>query len=237
MNLVLRSRASVLGALAAALALSACAAKHDTQNFTVGSVPASYKERHAIHIKERERTLDIPVGSETRALSGGVRAQIEGFAQTYAAQPNGPMRILLPSGSGNAHTASAVGADIVEALAEGGVPQHVVEIMHYDASRHGNAAPIRLSYHQVTAGLQHECGKWNRDLTDHAANRNYGNFGCATQKNLAAMVANPSDLLAPRGTTPVDAAHRARAIDAYRKGNSPNSNSALNPVAGEFNPN
>ena len=233
----LRRRAPLVGTLAAALLASACAAKHDEQNFTVGSVPSFHKERHAIQIKEREQTLDIPVGSDAHSLSAGVRSQIRGFAQTYAAQPNGPMRILLPSGSGNAHVASAIGADIVEALADGGVESRVVEIMHYDASRHGPAAPIRLSYHQIKAGLAHECGQWRRDLTDHAANGNYGNFGCATQQNVAAMVANPADLLAPRGSTPVDAAHRARAIDAYRKGNSPNSNNNLNPVPGEFSPN
>ena len=216
---------------ATVLAVSACAQKHSTSNFTVGSVPDDYRARHAITIAEAEQTLDIPIGSDARGLSVGTRSQIQGFAARYAAQPNGAMRVLLPSGSSNAGVASNVGADIVEALSRGGVAPNSVQIMHYDASRHGPAAPIRLSFHRVSAGVEGKCGEWKRDLTDHATNRNYHNFGCATQKNLAAIVANPSDLLAPRGTTTVDAQRRARAIEDYRAGQAP----APQPgIAGEF---
>ena len=46
-------------------------------------------------------------------------------------------------------------------------------------------------------------------------NRNYYNFGCATQQNLAAMVANPLDLLYPRGMTPPDATRRVGVVGNY----------------------
>jgi pilus assembly protein CpaD len=49
----------------------------------------------------------------------------------------------------------------------------------------------------------------------------YWNFGCATQRNLAAMVANPSDLVQPRGETPAYSARRSVALEKYRKGESP----------------
>ncbi len=35
-------------------------------------------------------------------------------------------------------------------------------------------------------------------MIDTESNRNYANFGCATQNNLAQMIANPADLLGPR---------------------------------------
>jgi pilus assembly protein CpaD len=47
-------------------------------------------------------------------------------------------------------------------------------------------------------------------------NKNYKNFGCAYQNNLAAMVANPMDLLGPRQTGPIDAADRDKVISDYR---------------------
>ena len=52
-------------------------------------------------------------------------------------------------------------------------------------------------------------------------NRPSWNHGCATQKNLAAMVANPEDLIQPRPETPPLAARRATAMDKYRKGEDP----------------
>jgi pilus assembly protein CpaD len=58
-------------------------------------------------------------------------------------------------------------------------------------------------------------------------NRNYfenqpdWNLGCASQRNLAAMVANPSDLVQPRGETPAYAMRRTTVIEKYREGQSP----------------
>ena len=203
----------------AALALSALAGCEGTSkhHFEVSHQPSSYKQAHPITIGEREKTLDIPVGRSGTQLPRASRQAVTGFAQNYARNPSSAMRVMMPTGSPNAHVASALGADILEALSNGGVEPDRVEIMHYDASRHGNTAPIRLSFHAVTADV-HECGKWDADLSRQTDNRNYTNFGCATQKNLATMVANPADLLGPRGTTPIDGENRANKIQEYRTG-------------------
>ena len=52
-------------------------------------------------------------------------------------------------------------------------------------------------------------------------NREYYNLGCATQRNLAAMVDNPADLIQPRGEGPAYSARRSVALDKYRKGENP----------------
>jgi pilus assembly protein CpaD len=44
------------------------------------------------------------------------------------------------------------------------------------------------------------------------------NFGCATQNNLAAMVADPADLVMPRTMTASDAQRRGTVFEKYRKG-------------------
>jgi pilus assembly protein CpaD len=49
-------------------------------------------------------------------------------------------------------------------------------------------------------------------------NRPYFNLGCATQRNLAAMIDNPADLEQPRAETPAYTARRDIAFDRYRKG-------------------
>ena len=38
-----------------------------------------------------------------------------------------------------------------------------------------------------------------RSIPSYNENRPYWNLGCANQRNLAAMVANPADLVQPRG--------------------------------------
>ena len=44
------------------------------------------------------------------------------------------------------------------------------------------------------------------------------NIGCANQRNLAAMIANPADLLGPRTATPRAGERRDVIWDKYQKG-------------------
>lgn len=62
------------------------------------------------------------------------------------------------------------------------------------------------------------CGAWPKDLTRTAQNDQYENFGCFQQNNIAAMVANPQDLVRPRAQTPSDPMRRSKVIDQYRNG-------------------
>lgn len=212
-------------ALAALIALAGCES-HSKHFFEAGTKPHNYRQNHPIVIGEREQTLDVPVGASVSGLTLAAKEAITGFAQDYARNPSGPMRVMMPTGSPNAHVASALGSDIMEALSEGGIDPSKVHVMHYDASRHGRAAPVRLSYQGITADVK-ECGKWDEDLAHSRENRNYTNFGCANQKNLAAIVSNPADLLAPRGQSSIDGANRARKLDAYQRGQSPNSSTSI----------
>jgi type IV pilus biogenesis protein CpaD/CtpE len=63
-----------------------------------------------------------------------------------------------------------------------------------------------------------QCGAWPKDLSDLPDNAPYENYGCAQQNNIAAMVANPQDLVTPRRETPADAMRRIKAMDNYRAG-------------------
>ncbi|MEM1317919.1 MAG: CpaD family pilus assembly lipoprotein, partial [Pseudomonadota bacterium] len=75
-----------------------------------------------------------------------------------------------------------------------------------------------VSYHTVQASVE-RCGKWPEDLAgSNLDNRNWHNFGCANQNNMAAQIANPSDLVAPRGMTQADAERRNNVIEDYREG-------------------
>ena len=65
---------------------------------------------------------------------------------------------------------------------------------------------------------------------DNPENRNYQNFGCATQSNLAAIVANPSDLLGPRGESEIDATRRDQVITDWRENASRRLPSLLTPA-------
>jgi pilus assembly protein CpaD len=60
----------------------------------------------------------------------------------------------------------------------------------------------------------------NDDIKITARNDAPRNFGCATQHNVAAMVADPRDLLTPETGGQSDAQRRLTVLDKYRKGES-----------------
>jgi pilus assembly protein CpaD len=61
------------------------------------------------------------------------------------------------------------------------------------------------------------CPDWTRKSQPEFNSNNMSNFGCATNANLAAMIADPQDLLQGRSAGPVsDAATGGKAIKTYR---------------------
>jgi pilus assembly protein CpaD len=109
-------------------------------------------------------------------------------------------------------------------FAASGVPRNAVLVRGYRSSSTAPAS-IKLSYSRLTAHAG-PCDRWPEDLGVSAGSRDwtnqpYWNLGCATQRNLASMVANPADLVQPRGDAPADATRRAIALGNYRLGKNP----------------
>ncbi len=202
-----RSALAVVGCLIVA----GCQQQSQTQMLAAHD----YRLAHPIVVTEEPETLDLPIGRNTRSLYGPVEGTISAFASESRQKGNGSVEILVPSGGANEAAVHAVTPDIRQALRRGGSR---VSTRTYAVQDPSADAPIRLSYDRLkaTAG---NCGSWPTSIGGgFGENRNYENFGCASQSNLAAMVDNPSDLLHPRASTPADQMRRAVVIENYRKG-------------------
>ncbi|WP_083198114.1 CpaD family pilus assembly protein [Pararhizobium polonicum] len=199
--------------LVAGTSLAGCA---NRDGMSTGALPDDYRTRHPIVIAEAEHAIDVPVASSDRHLTKGARDVIRGFASAYNDSATGTIQILVPSGSANAQAASMLRKEIRGVLVGTGIPATRLVEVSYQASPQGDAAPIRLTYTAVTATTA-PCGNWPKDLVSNTVeNRNYENFGCASQANLAAQVANPMDLIGPRAMSPIDAVRRGQVIKDYR---------------------
>jgi pilus assembly protein CpaD len=102
-----------------------------------------------------------------------------------------------------------------------GVPQGAVYVRRFKPPLTGLVS-IRINYSKLVAQAG-PCGLWPDDLGPAAGrkymeNREYWNFGCATQRNLAAEVVNPTDLVQPRVEQPAYEPRRAVVLDKYTKG-------------------
>lgn len=197
------------------VSLAGCAADMDSKTF--GLADNDYRLRHPIVVSEQEQHLDLPVGHHNTKMTYATGQIIAGFVQNYKNSSAAQMLILHPTGSGNAGAAQRYANDVAAHLQKSGVPHQELAIATYDASGYGDQAPIRLVYSAIAASTG-PCGQWPEDLVFRTEkNTNYYNFGCATQSNLAAQIANPTDLIAPRAVAPIDATRRTNAIATYRE--------------------
>ncbi len=203
-------------------ALLICGCNTDQpQIAAVPDVPTDYRLRHPITISEADHALEIFVGSNRGELSATQRAEVLAFAQTWKREATGGVVVDLPVGTANQRAAVEVMPAIHSILAASGVPADGIVVRGYHPAGR-NLATIHITYPKLTARAG-PCGLWPQDIgptmnRDHFENQPPWNFGCASQRNLAAMVDNPADLVQPRGETPVDPRRRTAVMGAYEGG-------------------
>jgi pilus assembly protein CpaD len=199
----------------AALALLAGCAMGPRDSVVVGSIPDDYRTNHPIVIAEKDQVIDLPVAAADRGMTAGQRVSLEGFFSDYDRSAAPPVSILVPVGAANDVAASHAGNDFASLAKANGVPESRILISSYQAPTPEISAPVRVAYTAMKAQTG-KCGRWPEDITNTVENKHYANFGCSYQNNLAAQIANPSDLLGPRKQTPIDAERRSIVIDDYR---------------------
>ena len=209
-----RRTASRLALVAlAAVALGACRADHAGPQ-VAGWTLVDPAERHPILVSEQPVTMSLPVHRGSYGLSNASRRRVAHFLHKFRAIDSGNSRLVIaaPSGRANEVAAMQVVGEVREMISEAGFPADVVRV-----EPNPGASDVRLSYLRVVAKAP-ECGMWPDNLERQPDNLNYANFGCATQRNFAAMVSNPADLIGPRTETPRPANRRDYQWKLYTEG-------------------
>ena len=214
----------LFGALAGLSAtLGACT--YTGAEVVTASVPNDYRQRHPIAVQEANSSIVVFVAHGRGGLSAPQRADVMGLARTWVREGTGAIVVDVPVDTPNTRAAASTVREIQATLAAGGVPPRGIKLQRYHPDDPRTLATIRLSYPRISA-VAGPCGLWPEDLgpsilnSGYSENRPYHNFGCATQRNLAAMIDNPADLEQPRSETAAYTARRTEAFEKYRKGNS-----------------
>ncbi len=196
----------------AALSLSACGDRSP-------AVPVEYLDRtlldrHQIDVIETAETVEIVLDQNASELSLADKHLVRRFVHAYKDRGHGDLVMLLPEGTPNQQFAVGALAEIREIAFAGGV--------NYDAmaggSKFGTYPSIILSFRAYEA-LRPDCkGFGEVDVANLRTNADLPNLGCSVRTNLAAMIADPADLLGLREIGPPDTIRRQATFDAYREG-------------------
>ena len=199
--------------------LGAC----NTTEIVTQTVPTDYRQRHPIAVQEGKKSIVIFVGKARGGLSAAQHSDVAGIARDWWHEGTGSVVVDVPVDTANSRAAAATYQEIRSVLTSGGVPSRAIVQHPYRPEDPGLLPTIRVSYSKIAA-VAGPCGLWPEDVgpsildPGYSENRPYFNLGCASQRNLAAMIDNPADLEQPRAETPSYTARRNIAFDRYRKG-------------------
>lgn len=215
-----RTALRLLAAAGLAALLGGCYQTREVQS----AYPYDYRLRHPITLKEGEHSIEVFLGRNRGGLTPSQRADVLSFAQVWRREATGGIIVDVPRGGPNDYAAADSMREINSILAASGVPRHAIFARPYRPADAGFAS-IKISYAKVVAKAG-PCGQWPKNLgpgqdSSYMENQPYWNLGCATQRNFAAMVDNPADLVQPRGESSAYTARRSVAIDKFRKGDDP----------------
>jgi len=166
---------------------------------------------HPITVEPRYEAIKLPFSAPAAGLLPDDTAKFSAFVADYLEHGDGAISITAPSGPSSG---AAIGY-FAERLASLGVPRGRIMVGSRD-SANGDTR-VEIGYIGYSAHTD-PCGDWSTSVADTASNLSTPNFGCAVQHNIAAMVSDPRDLVAPRATDPSDASRRATVLGKYEKG-------------------
>lgn len=177
--------------LLCALGLAACEANMPDYD---------YAENHPIKVETRTALLILEPGPGGRVKAADAPA-IDEFARDFGNRAAGSIEIRVGAISATDPLATTFANDVSQVLVSHGIPATALRLSYAtdpEAAKFGRA----VMEYPIYVALADECGSW-KDRPEFApVNETTYNFGCSMQRNFAAMVVNPRDLVdaaAPTG--------------------------------------
>jgi pilus assembly protein CpaD len=192
--------------LASILVAGSCSVTND-------DVPLSLDgaRNHPIAVEPSFRDLKMQFLGGADGISMDDAVKFDAFLADYRLHGNGSLGISVPNGAASRAAIAYFG----ERAAATGISRDKILVTTRDAA---NGDPrVDVSYIAYTARTQ-ACGDWSENEAITFDNRTPKNFGCSVQQNIAAMVADPRDLLGPGAIGPLDTQRRTNVMDHYEKG-------------------
>lgn len=178
-------------AMLSALSLAACEANMPDYDYTAN---------HPIKVETRTALLILEPGPGGRVKAADA-PEIEEFARDFGNRAAGGIQIRVGANSANDALAMAFANDVIQVLISRGIPASAIQLsyaMEAESAKFGRA----VMEYPIYVALADECGTWKDRPEFTPVNETTYNFGCATQRNIAAMMVNPRDLVdatAPSG--------------------------------------
>lgn len=192
--------------LGAVLVAGSCAQAPDTTHLSLDGLA-----NHPIAVEPSYQSMKLYYSPADSGIQPAEQAKFTSFVANYEAHGNGVIAVNAPTGVNS----QAMLGFFAQRINEMGVSKDRILVATHDAPDGDMRVEINYVTYQARAD---RCGDWSEDLAVTISNETPRNFGCSVQHNIAAQIADPRDLLAPRDMEASDGARRAGIITNYEAG-------------------
>lgn len=176
------------------------------------------EKTYPITVEPQVATLVVRVDEGMQNLARGEDVRVQAFVEQWKSRGQGILNAAAPTGTPNQAAAGAALAQLKKVLAASGVEMNAVQYTSYRPASGDTEAPITLSFVTYVANAADCGGDWSENLAFTPRNLPWPEFGCSTQHNFAAIVADPRDLIEPRTIDSTDSLRRSTVLEKYRAG-------------------
>ncbi len=197
------------------LVLAACT----TAEMRIGGQPVysdDYKLRYPLRVESIRATLSLLGAEGAERLTPGELRRIDDFVAAYMAERRGQLMISVPGAAAGDARVLGRAKQIADRARRQGLPAAQV-ILRVATDEQEAKAPVVVSYEKLVMRIP-DCGDWSKESSHDVTNTVVSNFGCATQRAVGLMIADPGDLLRPRTAGLRDTARSNLVIQRYRAG-------------------
>lgn len=177
------------------------------------STPLDY---HQIDVRRQTEIIEIAMEPGFSQLRREEVSAMEAFVFAYRQRGHGPLMMIMPENAADQELVVESVRVARELAFRNGVAWENIQGRNYDA--HGQFAPLVLTFESYEAVAPDCLSLAAYDLSDITSNNEPAYFGCAIEHNIAAMLADPGDLLGQRQLDPRDARRVSLIMEAYRDG-------------------
>jgi pilus assembly protein CpaD len=211
-----------VAAIGCIMMAGSCAVSNDAASISSDGVV-----NHPIAVEPTFREIKVHFAGGAEGLDIDEAVKFEGFLDEYRARGNGSLGISVPNGPAS----RAAITWLAERAAATGIPRDKILVSTRDVANSDYRVDVSFIAYQARA---RECGNdWSENLSFTAENLTNRNLGCSVQRNIAAMVADPRDLMGPRRFDPADANRAGTVISNYEQGKITSSDKRKNDLGNE----
>ncbi|MCR9271043.1 MAG: CpaD family pilus assembly protein [Henriciella sp.] len=174
-------------------------------------------DRHEIGVTQRTEYLEVQMDPRDTQLRLEELAKVRTFLDDYADVGHGPLVVSMPKHAENPQLAVGAVSEIRQLAWEAGISYEAMLGAAYDATNRAET-PIVMAFKTYQA-VPPECQSAAEiDFANAVSNNDLPTLGCAIRTNMAAMIAEPADLLGGRELSEGDRVRRGTQLQQWQRG-------------------